>query len=264
MTNIKKEIIDKLHQAEREHNIKVILAVESGSRAWGFASSDSDYDCRFIYTRSKDNYITIQNKPDFLEYELNSVYDISGWDITKVMKQAIKPNTVLLEWLTSDIIYMSDDSVTELRKLALDYFNPKRVCYHYLNMAKKRNELITSGNHKLKHYFYALRTLANIQYILHYQTMPPIDYFETIQQINLDPELITEIKKLRKLKQDGVEAEQIEPNSLLLEYFNSQLEISEQQINELQFKSNYDLERCDKILLDIVNSYEPDTKPNRK
>ena len=119
---MKDTIIKKLNEIEKTQNIKIIYAVESGSRAWGFAGTDSDYDVRFIYVRNKDFYLKLEPTRDVIEYPINDLLDISGWDISKTMKLAHDSNPSLYEWLKSPIIYKEDKIVNELRKLFMEYF----------------------------------------------------------------------------------------------------------------------------------------------
>lgn len=131
-------IKQKLLETEREFDIKILYAVESGSRDWGFASPDSDYDCRFIYIHKSDWYLSIDEKKDFIEYPVDEVFDINGWDIKKALKLLRKSNPPLLEWFTSPIVYMEDREVMDnMRKLGTHFFNPVNAIYHYLHIAKK-------------------------------------------------------------------------------------------------------------------------------
>lgn len=99
-------ILDKLSAIEKENNIKILYAIESGSRGWGFASKDSDYDVRFIYTHPTDWYLSIEDKKDFIEVPIDDLLDINGWDIRKSLQQYKKSNPTLMEWLSSPIVYM--------------------------------------------------------------------------------------------------------------------------------------------------------------
>lgn len=96
---IVQSIKEKLSQIERGENIRILYACESGSRAWGFASADSDYDVRFIFVRPLEDYLRIKDLPDFIDGELNEVYDINGWDFKKFCNQLNKSNPVLFEWI---------------------------------------------------------------------------------------------------------------------------------------------------------------------
>ena len=80
---MEKLIVSKLQEMEEKENIRILLAVESGSRAWGFASPDSDYDVRFIYVRKKEDYLRLDERRDVVEGQLDDVFDINGWDVKK-------------------------------------------------------------------------------------------------------------------------------------------------------------------------------------
>ena len=95
---MKDRIIEELKKIEEKENIQIIYAVESGSRAWGFAGTDSDYDVRFIYVHNLDYYLKLEDTRDVLEYPINDLLDISGWDISKTLKLAHSSNPSLYEW----------------------------------------------------------------------------------------------------------------------------------------------------------------------
>jgi predicted nucleotidyltransferase len=98
-------IIEKLNEIEQTDNITILHAVESGSRAWGFASPDSDYDVRFFYMRQKDYYLRLDRTRDVLEYPVFDLLDINGWDIDKTLKLLHTSNPTLFEWSNSPIVY---------------------------------------------------------------------------------------------------------------------------------------------------------------
>lgn len=117
-------IIEKLLTIEQEKNVRMLYACESGSRAWGFASPDSDYDVRFIYAQPADNYLSIEERKDVIELPVNEVLDISGWDIRKVLQLFLKSNPPLYEWLQSPIVYKEQGNFrSELLQLAGTYFS---------------------------------------------------------------------------------------------------------------------------------------------
>lgn len=105
MNTIQNQIIEKLGLIEAEHKIKIPLAVESGSRAWGFASPDSDYDCRFVYVRPRDFYLSVFEQKDTIDYTPDAIFDLSGWDLKKFISHLVRSNAVMLEWLQSNVIY---------------------------------------------------------------------------------------------------------------------------------------------------------------
>jgi predicted nucleotidyltransferase len=86
-------------------DVVVLLAVESGSRAWGFSSKDSDYDARFIYLRRPEAYLSIRAPRDVIERRIVDEVDVNGWDLRKALGLLMKSNPPLLEWLQCPIIY---------------------------------------------------------------------------------------------------------------------------------------------------------------
>lgn len=132
--NIRKEILKKLHDAEDEHSVRILYACESGSRAWGFESPDSDYDVRFIYVNRSDWYLTfdVEHKRDVIEYPIVDEIDCGGWDVRKALYLFTRTNGALLEWLTSPIKYIEvGELANSLRELAPVCFNKTSLCYHY-------------------------------------------------------------------------------------------------------------------------------------
>lgn len=81
---MRKVIVEELKEIEARENVRILHAVESGSRAWGFASPDSDYDVRFIYVRPREFYLKLERTRDVLEYHINDLLDINGWDLLRI------------------------------------------------------------------------------------------------------------------------------------------------------------------------------------
>ena len=153
---MKEVILRKLNEIERAENVRILLAVESGSRAWGFASPDSDYDVRFIYVRPKTDYLRLEPIRDVIEYPLDDVLDINGWDLSKVLRLLRKSNPTLFEWFSSPIVYRETAFANEFRSVMLRYFSSKRGLSHYLSMAiSNYREYLKGGMVRAKKYFYA-------------------------------------------------------------------------------------------------------------
>ena len=134
---MEKLIYKKLQEIEQQENVKILLAVESGSRAWGFASPDSDYDVRFIYVRPKEEYLRLDKVRDVIELPIDNILDINGWDIQKTLRLLYKSNPTLFEWFSSPIIYLETAFADEFRKIMTEYFSTKKSLYHYIGMAEK-------------------------------------------------------------------------------------------------------------------------------
>lgn len=120
---MKNIIEEKLNEIEKNEEVKILLAVESGSRAWGFPSPDSDYDVRFIYLRKLNEYLKLETIKDVIEWQLDDVLDINGWDIKKVLQLMFKSNPSIIEWLSSPIVYRETVEANALRVLSKEYLS---------------------------------------------------------------------------------------------------------------------------------------------
>jgi predicted nucleotidyltransferase len=174
-------IQDKLASTENEKNVKILYAVESGSRAWGFASPDSDYDIRFIYKNNPDWYLSLWEKPDVIEFMTDQDLDGSGWDLAKALKLLAKSNAPLIEWLHSPVVYQSNDTfLKQMQLFANDCFSPIATLHHYLGTTKNFMEVCEAENIKLKSYFYALRTALAGKWIIDNNTFPPVAFADLL------------------------------------------------------------------------------------
>ena len=136
MKQMREKIQAQLRRIEVQEKVRILFAAESGSRAWGFASPDSDYDVRFIYIRSQQDYLKLKPDRDVIELPLDPVLDINGWDLQKTLRLLYKSNPTLFEWISSPIIYLETAFAGRLRNLAGNYFFPKKAIYHYISMAE--------------------------------------------------------------------------------------------------------------------------------
>jgi predicted nucleotidyltransferase len=195
----------KLKEIEEKENVKILHSVESGSRAWGFASSDSDYDVRFVYVRPKEFYLRLDKTRDVIEWQLDATLDINGWDISKALILLHSSNPTVFEWNMSPIVYKTTDQWSQLSKVLEEYFDPKSSLYHYLSMAKKnQKEYLKSDTVSFKKYFYMLRPLLACRWILAEGTPPPVPFGELVKS-RLEPRLLSEVNTLLDLKQNGSE-----------------------------------------------------------
>ena len=205
--NIANKINDALDALEKERKIKVLYACESGSRAWGFASQNSDYDIRFIYIHHPDWYLTIHNNRDVIEQTLENKLDIAGWDIRKALMLFRKSNPPLLEWLQSPIVYKQDEAFLEsLRRLVAQYYSPRSCMYHYLHMAEGHfREYLRGDIVWLKKHFYVLRPLLACKWIETKKGPPPIEFNNLVSSVVTSELLRQDIAKLQQQKQQGQE-----------------------------------------------------------
>lgn len=186
-----------LKEIETEHKIKILFAIESGSRVWGIESPDSDYDIRFVFTRQLDDYISLNKKSDIIQKSYNEhgqvvnqekcLYDIIGFDIHKFLSLLTSSNPTVIEWILSDIIYINDDSFLPiLKKIVNDIYNPFSLYLHYRSMCKQNYEKYIKSGYSLtvKKYLYCLRSMLNALYIYDEKKLPPINFNKLIDITN--------------------------------------------------------------------------------
>jgi len=175
---MKEEIVQQIAALEGRYAVKVLFACESGSRAWGFASPDSDFDVRFIYVQPRERYLSIRERRDVIELPVNEVLDISGWDIRKTLQLFFRSNATLYEWLQSPIVYKEEtDFAAQLRSRMANYFSHRAGCHHYPSMTKNTFDNDLQGEAvRLKRYFYALRPALACRWILERRSVPPMEF----------------------------------------------------------------------------------------
>jgi len=197
------KIIQYLDKIEKEKDIKILLACETGSRAWGFPSPDSDFDIRIIYAHKKDWYLSLSEKRDSIDlmFENNEI-DITGWDLRKSLRLLQKSNPPLLERIQSPILYKHNNSfLKEMNELANSQYSRIATIHHYLSMAKKfLEELKEKEDYKLKKFFYALRSATACKWILEKEEMPPIEFQKMLSGLNIENSLVNRINELISLK----------------------------------------------------------------
>lgn len=178
---MKDRILEKLREIEAQQGVEILFACESGSRAWGFASPDSDYDIRFIYKHDLDYYLSLWEQTDVIEFMTEDDLDGSGWDLRKTVRLLAKSNAPLLEWLHSPVVYFENEAfANQMRSLAKDCFSPIACLYHYLGTTKNFMEVCTAEEVKLKSYFYALRTALAGKWIIERNSFPPVAFVELL------------------------------------------------------------------------------------
>ena len=202
---MKKLILEKLKEIEERENVKILHCVEAGSRAWGFASPDSDYDVRFIYVRPKEFYLRLDKTRDVIEWQLDDTLDISGWDIKKALTLLHSSNPTLFEWNSSPIVYKTTDEWARISRTINRYFIAKSGLYHYLSTAKRNyREYLLGDTVKYKKYFYVLRPVLACKWILGEKTPPPME-FSILMEKYLDVTLKPDVENLLDIKMNSPE-----------------------------------------------------------
>lgn len=206
--SIRQRVLARLSQIESEHDVQTLFAVESGSRAWDFASVNSDFDVRFVYVRQRDWYLTLHEGRDVIETPIEDDLDIQGWDVRKALRLFEKSNPPLNEWLVSPHIYLEQGIfAARLREIAAEFYSPIGVGHHYLHMAKrefhgdfyKGDEVVT------KKYLYVMRPLLIILWLRTHQTIPPISMVNVLNEVAIPDDVRAEINTILEAKRSGME-----------------------------------------------------------
>src|ERR1035438_109632 len=231
---IKATVQQKLLEIEQRENVCIFYACESGSRAWGFPSADSDYDVRFIYIHPRDWYLSIEDRRDVIEPPLVENIDLSGWEIRKALRLFRKSNPPLLEWLRSPIVYQQKFSVADkIRDLIPTNYSPRNCFHHYLHMAKGNfREYLRSETVRVKKYFYVLRPLLGCRWIEAGLGPVPMEFGALVEKVATIDILKQEVFSLLRRKQSGQELD-FEPRiPAISDFIESELERLKQQAEQ--------------------------------
>ena len=204
-------VLDELRRIEAQEGVRVLLAVESGSRAWGFASPDSDYDVRFIYAHEPDWYLSVFENRDVIEEMLPGKLDLSGWDLRKTLRLFSKCNLALNEWLGSPIVYCEVGGFrNRFAELIPRYFNPIGALHHYRSMADRAlTEHLEDGSIGIKKLFYVLRPLLACRWIEQTSAQPPTEFQQLITPAWVTADERNWIADLLRQKSGVMEAQSI-------------------------------------------------------
>ena len=207
---VRADIEGRLARVASEDGVRLLMAVESGSRAWGFPSPDSDYDVRFLYVRPRRAYLALKPVRDVVERPIVDEIDLNGWDIRKALNLLLRHNAVLSEWIESPIRYIADDPVIErLADLASRHFNPRGYALHYASLGKGAVDrwLGSDGQIAVKRYFYALRPALCVRALrLDPSSRPPMTMQPLMQAARLPLALVDQVNKLIARKAQTNEA----------------------------------------------------------
>jgi predicted nucleotidyltransferase/uncharacterized protein YndB with AHSA1/START domain len=185
LVEVRANIDRRLAAIERDHDVEIFYACESGSRAWDFASPDSDHDVRFLYRHPRDWYLSLSEQRDVIETPIEGVYDINGWDLRKALRLALNGNPVLFEWLSSPIRYLERPLAGGFRDVAFSVFDPVKAYRHYFSMARgQRRTYLTGEMVRQKKYFYAIRPLLACRYLLMHRGIVPMRFFDLVDAVS--------------------------------------------------------------------------------
>lgn len=249
---MRKVIVEELKEIEARENVRILHAVESGSRAWGFASPDSDYDVRFIYVRPREFYLKLERTRDVLEYPINDLLDINGWDLQKALRLLHRSNPSVFEWFKSPIIYQQTAFSNEFTAMMGKYFLKKSGLYHYLNMANGNyREYLRGEQVKAKKYFYVLRPILACNWILRTNTPPPMLFSELVDA-ELPRELMVPVRDLLRIKMEVPELKLIPRVDVINSYIESELPHICEEIKELPAEKLHGYEELNEMFLKYI------------
>lgn len=226
----------KLDAVKTELGIRILYACESGSRAWGFASADSDYDVRVIYTWPKERYLGILPPNDTFDRGIDAEnIDLSGWDIRKALTLFRKSNGPLYEWLYSPIVYFEEtEIISEWRALTNRFFVPGNSIAHYLGLSTKIHRRIQEdGNVTAKKYLYVLRSLLSAASVLENCVPPAVDFKLLRTQLDIPKDVTEQIEAMIAQKSEGLESDPISRSSVLDAYIENQMQTIKESASNL-------------------------------
>lgn len=222
------EILERLRKVEAQHGVRILFAIESGSRAWGFASPNSDYDVRFIYMREPEWYqaVDLEERRDVIEYPIFDDIDLNGWDVRKALRLFWKSNPAFVEWIQSPITYIDQGAfrATALRLLP-EIYSPEKGIYHYRSMAKTNYRgYLREPTVRLKKYFYVLRPLLAARWVEKTGQAAPIEFETLLGLLKDDPETLAEVRILLEKKKGTPELGLAPAVPLLNDFIEAELE----------------------------------------
>ena len=246
-------ILQKLDEMEQTEGIRILHAVESGSRAWGFPSPDSDYDVRFIYVRTPEYYLKLEKTRDVIELPINDMLDINGWDLNKTLRLLHSSNPTLFEWMSSPIVYRQTGFIDRLQPILDDYFSCKSGLWHYLSMAESNYRAYLKGDMvRAKKYFYVMRPILACKWILHKGTRPPMP-FRDLMDSELEDWLKPTVEHLLDLKMNAPEIKEIPKIPELNRWLDEEIASVKAQIAALPPEEPKQWDTLNRLFLNILS-----------
>ncbi len=255
---MQEEIKKELVRLEKELDVKILYAIESGSRAWGFPSKNSDWDVRFIYVHKRDWYLSIDDKKDSYVEILPNDIDLSGWELRKTLKLFRKSNPPFMEWLDSPIVYKeSYSSISKIRNIASEFFNPKSGMYHYLNMADGNfRDYLKGEKVRIKKYFYVLRPVLACLWIERTNEMAPMEFEIMVDSEIKDVLVKREVKELLVRKKSGEELDWEPKIASIDEFLEEKINYFKNYLRDFDFKLYPNSELLNQIFRETLDEIE--------
>ncbi|MBQ6277878.1 MAG: nucleotidyltransferase domain-containing protein [Bacteroidales bacterium] len=234
--NINSTILSYLEDIEHQYDVRVLLAVESGSRARGLFSDESDWDVRFVYVNKLDWYLNVNEGRDVIEEMFDDNIDMVGWELRKTLRLFQKSNPSLMEWLHSPVVYRADeDFLSRMRAMEPVYFNPIKTMYHYESLYIKHDKrYLQDSTNPLKRFLHYLRGILSCRWLEQHKTMPPVLFSELVKATVDDDSIRQKINVLIALKRQTKENDNLEVDASLVEYARKLAEHFEQTIPDFR------------------------------
>ena len=251
------EVQIRLDAIERGQRCRILFAVESGSRAWGFPSPDSDYDVRFVYARPADWYLSVYPGRDVIETPIEDEMDVNGWDLRKALHLVLKSNAVISEWMESPIVYRRDAAaLKQLRGFADRMLNPRALAYHYLHLARQQVAAkLTRDRIALKRYFYALRPALALRFLrLQGGKRPPMHLQALIDGTELPAATVRIIDRLVAAKSQTRELGSGPRVPALDRLIAAEIAAAAQSVAEMPGRRPSELETADRLFRRLIRA----------
>ena len=256
---MKARILERLKDIESRYDVKILLAVESGSRAWGFASKDSDYDVRFVYIHRKDWYLQLIEGRDVIEeLDPDGVLDLAGWDLKKALLLLGKGNCAFAEWLNAPFTYYRDaEFFNSISNLMNEYFRKISAVNHYYHMAMNHDKrYLEKRGCEMKRFMYHLRGLLAAKYAALYGTYPPVLFSELVDMMVDDQAIEAEIANLVQLKKESREHNTMIVDGSLVTFAIGIATEIESMFGTFPEDKQMDYKKLDKFFLIIINTFD--------
>ena len=249
-------ILAHLEDIERQYDVRVLLAIESGSRARGLFSDESDWDVRFVYVNKLDWYLNVNEGRDVIEEMFDDNIDMVGWELRKTLRLFQKSNPSLMEWLHSPVIYRADENfLSRMRKLEPVYFNPIKTMYHYESLYIKHDKrYLQDSANPLKRFLHYLRGILSCRWLEEHKTMPPVLFSELVQATVDDDSIRQKINEMIALKRQSKGNDNLEVGAVVVEYARHLAGHFEQTISDFRPDINHtgDSADLDSLLREMV------------
>lgn len=254
------DILARLSAIETEHGVRVLYACESGSRGWGFASPDSDYDVRFIYVHSLPWYLRVNALRDVIEVPISGELDINGWELRKALGLLQKGNATLIEWLGSPVVYRADaDFLQAMRNAARQTHRAERSFHHYVHMARNNyREHLRGDTVRIKKYLYVLRPLLATLWIEQGRGVVPMRFQYLVDGIVADPILRDAIAQLLVIKRGAMESEHGQPLPIINAFIDRELTRLESVPPPMPHDTDFGV--LDRLLMETVLHFDTERK----